>query len=91
MKLKLDDNEDNFLKQLLAELHRILNSRISDKSTNKRKKLQAVTKGHTIGIFTKWEGPGGAQESVLGYNNNYHTEFYDVEETLQFIEMHMTK
>eukprot|EP00957_Ditylum_brightwellii_P047295 3593146-Ditylum_brightwellii.AAC.1 len=45
----------------------------------------------TIAIFTKWEGPGGAQESVLGYKNNYHKKFYGVEEALQFIKMHITK
>eukprot|EP00957_Ditylum_brightwellii_P120557 9197246-Ditylum_brightwellii.AAC.1 len=63
----------------------------SNKSNDSRKKLYAIARGCAIGIFTKWEGPGGAQESILGYKNNYHKKFYNVEETLQFIKIHMTK
>eukprot|EP00957_Ditylum_brightwellii_P030469 2307261-Ditylum_brightwellii.AAC.1 len=55
------------------------------------KKLYAIARGCTIGIFIKWEGPGGAQECVLGYKKNYHKKFYNVEEALQFMDMHMAK
>eukprot|EP00957_Ditylum_brightwellii_P061364 4657748-Ditylum_brightwellii.AAC.1 len=81
MKSKNDNDNDERLEELLK----------ADESNDSSKKLYAVARGHTIGIFTKWEGPRGAQESVLGYKNNYHKKFYNVEEALQFIEMHMTK
>ena len=91
MKTKNDNDDDERLEELLYELNRILNSRKGDEANDSTKKLYAVARGRTIGIFTKWEGQGGAQESVLGFKNNYHRKFYDVEEALQFINMHMTK
>eukprot|EP00957_Ditylum_brightwellii_P203615 15335445-Ditylum_brightwellii.AAC.1 len=91
MKTKNANDDDKHLEQLLYELNHILNAKKSNKSNDSRKKLYAIARGCTIGIFTKWEGPGGAQESVLGYKNNYHKKLYNVEEALQFIKMHMTK
>eukprot|EP00957_Ditylum_brightwellii_P203100 15333217-Ditylum_brightwellii.AAC.1 len=52
MKSKLDNDEDDPLEQLLAELNCILNSRKSNKSINTRKKLYAIARGQTIGIST---------------------------------------
>eukprot|EP00957_Ditylum_brightwellii_P207649 15353915-Ditylum_brightwellii.AAC.1 len=91
MKSKNNNDNDERLEELLYELNRILNARKDNKSNDSRKKLYAVARDCTIGIFTKWEGQGGAQESVLGYKNTYHKKFYNVEEAPQFIEMHMTK
>eukprot|EP00957_Ditylum_brightwellii_P198299 15110729-Ditylum_brightwellii.AAC.1 len=91
MKSKNDNDNNKRLEELLYELNLILNARKGDKSNDSSKKLYAITRGCTIVIFTKWEGLGDAQESVLGYKNNYHKKFYNVEEALQLINIHMTK
>eukprot|EP00957_Ditylum_brightwellii_P161056 12261913-Ditylum_brightwellii.AAC.1 len=91
MRLKNDNDNDKHLEELLYELNCILNARKGNKSNDSSKKLYTIARGRTIGIFTKWEDPGGAPESVFGYKNNYHKNFYNVEEALRFIEMHMTK
>eukprot|EP00957_Ditylum_brightwellii_P187280 14263336-Ditylum_brightwellii.AAC.1 len=82
MKSKNDNEDDKRLEELLYELNRILKARKGNESYDSRKKLYAIARGCTISIFTKWEGQGGAQKSVLGYKNNYHKKFYDVEEAL---------
>eukprot|EP00957_Ditylum_brightwellii_P072455 5506329-Ditylum_brightwellii.AAC.1 len=63
MRLKNDNDDDKHLQELLYKLTCILNARKDNKSNDLSKKLYAVARGCTIGIFTKWEDQGGAQES----------------------------
>eukprot|EP00957_Ditylum_brightwellii_P041501 3142992-Ditylum_brightwellii.AAC.1 len=65
MRSKNDNDDDECLEELLYELNCILNAIKGNESNDLRKKLYAVARGCTIGIFSKWEGKGGAQESVL--------------------------
>eukprot|EP00957_Ditylum_brightwellii_P051265 3887299-Ditylum_brightwellii.AAC.1 len=63
MRSKNDNDNDKCLEELLYELNHTLNARKGDKSNDLSKKLYAIARGCTIGIFAKWERPGGAQES----------------------------
>ncbi len=35
----------------------------------------AVAKGHSVGVFTSWENPGGAEEATRGFSGSSHKGF----------------
>ena len=51
-----------------------------------RKNYYAVAVGETTGIYSKWFGPGGAQEQVRGYPGARYKGFATMKEARAFLE-----
>ena len=50
-----------------------------------KKKYYAVVKGRKTGIYTDWEGDGGAMEQVHGYSNNKFKGFTNYDDAMTYL------
>ena len=54
----------------------------------KHKKFYAVARGREIGVFTLWEGDGGAENATKGFPHAKHMSFATRLEADQFLRLH---
>jgi ribonuclease HI len=52
---------------------------------SEKKRFYSVAKGRTPGIYTRWFGPGGAQEQVMGFAGALYRGFATMEEAREFL------
>lgn len=51
-----------------------------------KKKFYSIVKGRRPGIYSRWFGPGGAEEQIRGYAGALYRGFATIEEAREFME-----